>query len=187
MSKKVLTVLILALGLVAFSSPKKPKTVYDFNVQTVDGEATTLRPYKGKVLLIVNVASKCGLTPQYADLQALYDKYKDRGLEILAFPANNFLAQEPGSNSEIKQFCQSNYQVNFPIFAKISVKGKDMHPLYRYLTKKSENGRLDAPVTWNFQKFLINRQGEVLESFSPRTKVTEASVLAAIEQALKAS
>jgi len=136
------------------------------------------------VLLFVNVASKCGLTPQYKEIQALYEKYKDKGLVVLGFPANNFMGQEPGSDKDIKEFCTLKYDVTFPMFSKISVKGSDQHPLYKYLTSKDENGAVDAKVSWNFQKFLVSKSGKVITSFGPQTSVTEADVTKAIEAAL---
>lgn len=160
------------------------KSVHDFTVKDIDGKNVALSQYKGKVLLIVNVASLCGNTPQYKDIEALYEKYKDKGLVVLGFPANNFMGQEPGSDKEIKKFCTREYAVTFPMFSKISVKGDDIAPLYSYLTQKSENGNVDAKVTWNFQKFLVDKKGMVLTSFTPKTKVTEAEVVAAIEKAL---
>lgn len=149
------------------------KSVHDFEMVTIDGQKVSLSQYKGKVLVIVNVASKCGLTPQYVDLQEFYEQYKNKGVEVLGFPANNFGAQEPGTNAEIKEFCTKNYGVTFPMFAKISVKGEDIHPLYQYLTQKSENGVLDAPVKWNFQKFIVDKNGKVVESIEPTTTVTD--------------
>jgi glutathione peroxidase len=178
--KKMLTA-VLAMFLVA-ATPVK--TVYDFTMKDIDGKDVSLGQYKGKVLLIVNVASLCGNTPQYSDIEALYEKYKDKGLVVLGFPANNFMSQEPGDNKEIKQFCTTKYAVKFPMFSKISVKGKDMAPLYSYLTQKSENGAVDAEVKWNFQKFLVSKNGQVITSFSPKTKVTESEVVSAIEKAL---
>lgn len=151
-------------------------SVHRFSMATIDGKTRSLETYKGKILLIVNVASKCGLTPQYKDLEALYQEKKDKGLEILGFPANNFMGQEPGSNKQIQQFCQLNYGVTFPMFAKISVAGKDMHPLYRYLTSKKENGIMDAPVRWNFQKFLLDRQGRLVAVIGPARRVTDSRV-----------
>ncbi|MCO5247815.1 MAG: glutathione peroxidase [Chitinophagales bacterium] len=139
----------------------------------IDGKEVSLSDFKGKVILIVNVASKCGNTPQYEGLENLYRQYKDKNFVILGFPANNFLGQEPGTNAEIKQFCTLNYNVTFPMFSKISVKGKDIHPLYLYLTNKAFNGVIDAPVTWNFQKFLIDKNGHIVASFSPKTKVED--------------
>lgn len=186
---KQLSSLTLLFGLIvlfsAFKSDKKDKTVYDFTVKDIAGNEISLSDYEGKTLLIVNVASKCSLTPQYEDLQALYDEYKDQGLLILGFPANNFMGQEPGSNEQINTFCSQKFGVSFPMFSKISVKGREIHPLYEFLTKKENNGVLDAPVKWNFQKFLINRKGEVVCSFSPREKVTKDSVLKVIKKQLK--
>ena len=149
------------------------KLIYDFTMQDISGELVSLSQYKGKVILIVNTASKCGLTPQYEDLQKLFDEYKEKDFVILGFPANNFLSQEPGTDEDIKQFCSLNYGVSFPMFSKISVKGKDIDPLYQYLTQKEENGVLDASVSWNFQKFLINKNGVLVASFSPKTTVND--------------
>ena len=132
------------------------KSFYDFTVRTIDGKEFPLSSLKGKKVLVVNVASKCGLTPQYAKLQELYEKYKDKNFVIIGFPANNFMGQEPGSNEEIAKFCSLNYDVTFPMMSKISVKGKDMAPLYQWLTEKKLNGKEDAPVQWNFQKFMID-------------------------------
>ena len=160
------------------------KTVYDFTVKDIDDKDVSLSQYKGKVLLIVNVASLCGNTPQYSDIEALYEKYKDKGLVVLGFPSNDFMGQEPGSNSEIKQFCTSKYAVKFPMFAKIDVKGGNTAPLYTYLTQKAQNGVIDAEVKWNFQKFLIGKDGNVITSFSPKKKVSEDDVVAAVEKAL---
>jgi glutathione peroxidase len=161
------------------------KSIFDFTMKDIDGKDVSLGLYKGKVLLIVNVASLCGNTPQYKDIEALYEKYKDKGLVVLGFPENNFMGQEPGSNEEIKKFCTSKYDVKFPMFAKISVKGKDMAPLYKYLTEKSENNVIDAPVQWNFQKFLISKDGNVITSFAPKKQVTDPEVIASIEKALQ--
>lgn len=176
------------LGLSGKLPPLSPpvNSVHEFTMKTIEGKEKSLSDFKGKVLLIVNVASKCGLTPQYQDLEALYEKYQDKGLVVLGFPANNFLGQEPGSDKEIKEFCTLKYNVSFPMFSKISVKGKDQHPLYQYLTKKENNGVMDAEVKWNFQKFLIDKNGKLLTSFSPQTSVTEKSVIEAIEKALAA-
>lgn len=168
------------------TTPLSPSihSVYDFTMKTIDGKEQSLADYKGKVLLIINVASKCGNTPQYADIEALYDKYKDKGLVVLGFPANNFMGQEPGSDSEIMEFCTRTYNVSFPMFSKISVKGKDQHPLYQYLTKKMNNGVLDASVKWNFQKFLIDKNGKVITSFAPSLSVSDQQVIQEIEKAL---
>lgn len=169
----------------AFTSDKGTKTVYDFTVEDIQGNKIELSKYKGKVLLIVNVASKCGLTPQYADIQELYDKYAEEGLVVLGFPANNFMGQEPGDNDDINTFCTQKFGVTFPMFSKISVKGSNIHPLYEYLTKKSENGVVDAPVKWNFQKFLIDKEGRVAQVFDPRDKVADEKVVKRLEKELK--
>jgi glutathione peroxidase len=174
--------IVLAV-MVLFSAPMG-KTIYDFKMKDIDGKEVSLADYKGKVVLIVNVASHCGNTPQYKDIQAMYEKYKDKGLVVLGFPANNFMGQEPGSNEKIKQFCSMEYHVTFPMFAKISVKGSDMAPLYHYLTSKEENGLIDAPVKWNFQKFLIGRDGKVINSIGNHVSVNEPEVVKQIESAL---
>lgn len=180
----ILLITALTIFISAFSFPYK-KNFHDFDVKDIIGNKVSLSKYKGKVLLVVNVASKCGLTPQYDDLQAIYDKYQDQGLVVLGFPANNFGGQEPGSDEEIKQFCTSKFGVTFPMFSKISVKGDDIHPLYNYLTSKKENGKIDAPVKWNFQKFLIDPNGKLIKSYHPQTKITEEEAIADIEKELK--
>ncbi len=159
---------------------QQPK-LYSFTMKTIDGKDKPLSEYKGKVLLIVNVASKCGNTPQYKGLESIYKKYKDRGFIILGFPANNFLWQEPGTNEEIKKFCTLNYGVTFDMFSKISVKGSDQDPLYQYLTEESP---VPGAVTWNFQKYLVDRKGNVVEKFTPKTKPEEKEVIDKIEQLL---
>ena len=159
-------------------------SIYDFTVQDIDDQKVALSEYKGKVVVIVNTASKCGLTPQYEDLQQVYEKYRDKGLVILGFPANNFMGQEPGSNEEIKSFCTSRFNVSFPMFSKISVKGRNIHPLYAYLTSKDKNGVLDAPVAWNFQKFIIDKSGKVHDSVAPSTKLSSNEVIKKIEKLL---
>lgn len=152
----------------------QPKTIYDFTLTTIDGKEQPLSAYKGKKVMIVNTASECGLTPQYTLLEELYEKYKDKNFVILGFPANNFGGQEPGSNADIQTFCTKNYGVTFPMFGKISVKGDDMHPLYHFLTESRQNGVIDAPVTWNFQKFLIDEKGKVFDFLPPtESPVTE--------------
>lgn len=177
--------LTLSVLLSLFCWGSTPESVHDFTMDNIDGEPVALSDYKGKVLLIVNTASKCGLTPQYKDLQALYEQYQEQGLEVLGFPANNFMGQEPGTNLKIKQFCKDKYQVTFPMFSKISVKGNDIHPLYAYLTDKKQNGVVDAPVAWNFQKFLVDKNGKVVDAFSPKDKVTDARVQRLIQKALE--
>lgn len=144
------------------------QTFHDFVVKDINGKDFDLSTFEGKKVLVVNVASKCGLTPQYEDLQALYDKYKHKGFVVIGFPANNFMNQEPGTNSEILEFCTVNYGVSFPMMDKISVKGKDQSPLYKWLTNKSENGKLDQDVTWNFQKFLIDEEGHLVDVVMPK-------------------
>ncbi|MDR0370792.1 MAG: glutathione peroxidase [Prevotellaceae bacterium] len=157
------------------------KNFHSFTVVANDGSQFDLSQLKGKKVLVVNVASKCGLTPQYSDLQALYEKYKDDNFVIIAFPANNFLGQEPGTNEEIIEFCRQNYGVTFPVMAKISVKGKDIAPVYRWLTEKSENGLKDAEVSWNFQKFLIDEDGNWVNMLSPKTSPTDNQLINWIE------
>jgi glutathione peroxidase len=153
--------------------------VYEFTMNSIDGKATPLSEFRGKVTMIVNVASRCGYTPQYAALEAVYEKYKDRGFTIAGFPANNFGEQEPGTNEEIKQFCSAKYNVKFPMFAKISVLGNDMAPLYRYLT-----GTGGGDIQWNFTKFLVGRDGKVLRRFDSAVTPDSPEVVAAIEKAL---
>lgn len=143
-------------------------TLHDFIVKDIDGNEFDLATLKGKKVLVVNVASKCGLTPQYEDLQALYEKYGDEKFVIIGFPANNFMGQEPGSNEEIKEFCSMNYGVTFPMMDKISVKGKNQAPIYKWLTKSSENGKIDQVVTWNFQKFMVDEEGRVVDVVMPK-------------------
>jgi glutathione peroxidase len=155
-----------------------------FEMTSIDGESVKLTDYEGKVILLVNVASKCGLTPQYEGLQKIYDKYKDDGFVILGFPANNFLGQEPGTNDEIETFCSINYGVTFPLFAKISVKGKDQHPLYQYLTDKNAH-EFGGKIKWNFAKFIIGKDGHIKARFSPKTIPEHAMVISAIERELK--
>lgn len=144
-------------------------TVHNYSVKTMSGAEKSLADYKGKVLLIVNTASKCGFTPQFKELQELYDAYKDSGLEVLGFPCNQFGGQDPGSNEEIAQFCEKNYGVTFPMFSKIDVKGDGAHPLFQYLTDEAK-GMLTKQIKWNFTKFLVNQEGEVVKRFAPQTK-----------------
>ena len=155
-----------------------------FKVKDIDGKEVDLAKYKGKVVLMVNVASKCGLTPQYEQLQALHEKYAEKGLAILGFPANNFGKQEPGTNKAIKRFCTSKYDVEFDMFAKVSVKGDDTCGLYKHLTSKDENGKFGGEIKWNFTKFLIGRVGKVISRFEPKTKPDAKEVVSAIEKAL---
>lgn len=186
MLKRLYASLFACFGLFLFTSTTyKPSSIYDIQVQDIEGNTVSMSRYKDKVLLIVNVASKCGLTPQYEDLQAIYEAYKDDGLVVLGFPSNNFMNQEPGSNEKISGFCSSTYGVTFPMFSKISVKGKAQHPLYQFLTQKKNNGKQDSPVTWNFQKFLVGRDGQLIRVFKPRQRVRDAAIKAAIRQQIK--
>ncbi len=145
-----------------------------------------MRRFQDKVLLLVNVASKCGFTPQYAGLQSLYDRYREKGFEILGFPANDFLWQEPGSDKEIMHFCSTKYGVSFPLFSKITVKGKNIHPLYKYLTEKETNPGFDGKITWNFNKFLVDRKGQVVDRFDSKVEPLDPRVLTAVEAAVNA-
>ncbi|GGF86738.1 glutathione peroxidase [Paenibacillus abyssi] len=145
-------------------------TIYDFQVKTIDGEETTLSSYKGKVMLIVNTASACGLTPHYEGLQKLYESYQDQGLVVLGFPCNQFAGQEPGTEEEIKQFCDLNYKVTFPMFAKIDVKGEHAHPLYVHLVNEVPEAYRTGEIEWNFVKFLVDRDGNVIKQYSARTE-----------------
>ncbi len=157
------------------------ENLHQFKVKTLADEDFDLSSLKGKKVMVVNTASKCGLTPQYKDLQALYDTYKDQNFVIVGFPANNFMSQEPGSNKEISAFCTENYGVTFPMMSKISVKGDDMHPVYQFLTQKAKNGVEDSDVAWNFQKYLINEKGEVVKVISPKTLPTDDAVVSWIK------
>lgn len=181
--------LLVAFGAMAlFTQAQKSdmdQTVYPFGVQDIMGKPVSLEAYKGKVLLIVNVASECGYTPQYEHLQAIYDKYKDQGLVVLGFPANDFGAQEPGTNAEILNFCSTRFGVNFPMFSKITVKGEGQDPLYHFLTTKELNGLNDEQVKWNFQKFLISKEGKLIAVIKPGTSVADDEALQLIEKALQ--
>lgn len=170
--------------LLEVSSASDTASVYDFVVADIGGRNVQLSDYRGRVLLIVNVASLCGATPQYKGLQQLYATYKDRGFAVLGFPANNFSHQEPGTNDQIKEFCTTKYRVTFPMFSKISVKGRDQHPLYRFLTDKQIHPEFGGEITWNFNKFLIDGKGRVIARFGTRTKPLSKQVVAAVEQAL---
>jgi len=164
---------------------KKKMSVLDFSLKNIDGKETALSAYKGKALLIVNVASKCGYTPQYEGLQAIYAKYQEQGLVVLGFPANNFMGQEPGTDEEIKTFCTLKYNVSFPMFAKISVKGGDIHPLFKFLTDKTTNPEFGGDISWNFNKFLVDRDGKVIARFETKEKPESEKVTQAVEQALR--
>jgi glutathione peroxidase len=153
------------------------QSIYQFKVTDLSGKEFDFASLKGKKVMIVNTASKCGLTPQYKDLQAIYDQYKDKNLVIVGFPANNFMEQEPGSNEEIATFCERNYGVTFPMMDKISVKGDDMAPIYQFLTEKDKNGVQDSEVEWNFQKYLLNEKGELVKVIAPRTLPTDKEIV----------
>jgi glutathione peroxidase len=179
------TLLLLpALSVVsAADDTKNPTSVLDFHVKDIDGKDVDLAKYKGKVFMIVNTASQCGLTPQYKDLEALYEKHKDKGFEVLAFPANEFGAQEPGSNEEIKEFCSSKYKVSFPLFSKIVVKGEGIDPLYDFLTSKKTNPKFAGVIPWNFTMFLVDHKGEVIKRFNSKRPFSK-DIEPAIEKAL---
>lgn len=190
--KKLITVLTLVLLISSCKSEKKELKVidkeqsnkeivrgniYDYKVKNLVGEEYDFSKLKGKKIMIVNTASKCGLTPQYKQLQELYENYQNENFVIVGFPANNFMSQEPGTNEEIAAFCQENYGVTFPMMSKISVKGNDMHELYKFLTEKQLNGVEDSQVSWNFQKYLINESGELERVVSPQTLPTDESII----------
>jgi glutathione peroxidase len=169
-----LMILVIMIAFVLISAgnfqEKSGKTLHSFTVEDIYGDKFDLSSLAGKKVMVVNTASRCGLTPQYEDLERLYNDYSDKGFIIIGFPANNFSNQEPGTNEDIITFCQENYGVSFPMMSKISVKGDDMAPLYQWLTQKSQNGKLDAEVTWNFQKFLIDEEGHIVDVLAPREK-----------------
>jgi glutathione peroxidase len=174
-------------GMIFNPSPTEPtreRSMYEFTMKDIDGKEVPLGKYRGQVAMIVNVASKCGLTPQYEGLQALYEKYKDRGFVILGFPANNFLGQEPGTEREIKEFCSLKYNVSFPMFSKISVKGADQHPFYSFLTNPKTDPEFAGDITWNFEKFLADRDGNIIARFSPRTMPDDPELVKTLESAL---
>ncbi len=152
-------------------------SIHTFTAEDINGNTFDLSSLKGKKVMIVNTASKCGLTPQYEKLEALYQQYKDKNFVIIGFPANNFMWQEPGTNEEIKTFCEKNYGVSFPMMAKISVKGKNQHPIYAFLTQKANNGVQDSSVSWNFQKYLIDENGVLVDVISPRTQPDDVKIL----------
>ena len=169
----------------AFAAPADSgKSIYDFTLKSIDGQTTPLSEYKGKVVLLVNVASRCGFTPQYTALEATYEKYKSRGLVIVGIPANNFMGQEPGTDQEIKTFCSAKYNVTFPMMHKLSVKGDDQTPLYQFLTSKSDDPKFGGEIKWNFTKFLFDRNGNPVARFEPATKPDSPEVVAAIEAAV---
>ncbi len=182
MRKQLVAVAMLAMSVAANAG--STGSVYSFHMKTIDGAPTTLAPYKGKVLLLVNVASACGFTPQYTALEAVYEKYKDKGLVIVGIPANNFANQESGTDAEIKTFCNRKYHVSFPMMSKISVKGADQTPLYGYLTSTTTDPKFAGDIKWNFTKFLVARNGQPVARFEPATTPDSPQVIAAIESEL---
>lgn len=175
---------ILILSSLFFMSliQSEPQSIYQFKVKDINGQTFDFSSLKGKKIMVVNTASKCGLTPQYEQLEAVYDKYKSKNFVIIGFPANDFMSQEPGTDKEIAQFCLQNYGVSFPMMSKISVKGKDMHPVYQFLTEKAKNGLEDSKVEWNFQKYLIDEKGHLVRVVSPRILPNDPSIIAWIEK-----
>jgi glutathione peroxidase len=174
-----------AMGVVRPESSPGTRSIYDFTIKDIDGKQVNLADFRGSVVLVVNVASRCGFTPQYEGLQKLYLKYQAQGFVILGFPANNFGFQEPGTNAEIKTFCSAKYNVTFPIFSKISVKGDDIDPLYKFLTDKESNPQYGGDVKWNFNKFLIDRTGNIVARFEPQVKPESDQMVQAVEKALQ--
>jgi glutathione peroxidase len=189
--KNILAIATCALTLFSCQNQAQPKqsnsnmsaenvvkeNIYQFKVEDLSGKIFDFASLKGKKIIVVNTASRCGNTPQYKDLEAVYNEYKDKGVVVIGFPANNFMSQEPGTNEEIATFCQKNYGVTFPMMSKVSVKGDDMCAMYQFLTQKAKNGLQDSKVDWNFQKYLINEKGELDKVISPGTLVTEAEVM----------
>jgi glutathione peroxidase len=180
MKKQFYLIVVLSL-VMTLAAQSQNKSFYDFKVKTLEGNDFDLSSLKGKKVMVVNTASKCGFTPQYRELEAIYQKYSDV-LVIIGFPANNFLSQEPGSASEIRKFCTDNYGVTFPMMGKISVKGSDMHPLYKWLTSKQENGVMDSDVKWNFQKYLIDENGKLVDVVYSKEKPDSDRILAWISK-----
>lgn len=181
---KSLAILVIFSFMAIVSTDQTDTTsIYDFEVQDIDGNTVSMNDFKGKVVLVVNTASECGFTPQYEGLQALYEQYKDDGLVVLGFPANNFGGQEPGTEEEIKQFCKVNYDVTFPMFSKVSVKGGDIHPLFDFLTSQ-ENANFTGEIKWNFEKFLIDKNGILMRRFRSKVEPESDEILNTIESSL---
>ena len=174
----------LCAAMASAQEPAKADSVLKFTAKDIDGKPVDLARYKGEVLLIVNTASKCGNTPQYKGLETLFEKYKPKGFEVLAFPANEFGKQEPGSNADIKTFCSTTYDVTFPLFSKVVVKGKGIDPLFEYLTSPETDPEFAGEIGWNFAKFLVNRKGKVIARFKPGENPESPKIVAAIEAAL---
>lgn len=178
MKKATLFISLIVMATMAFSQ----KSFHDFKVEDIDGKEFDLSTLKGKKVLVVNTASKCGYTPQYEQLESIYKNYGDEKFTVIAFPANNFANQEPGSDAEVEEFCKKNYGVSFPIMSKISVKGDDQHPLYRWLTHKSENGVMDSDVKWNFQKYLIDENGKLVDMVETKVKPDDEKIVSWIKK-----
>ncbi len=176
---RLLTSVILAATILNAAS------IYDYTLTSIDGKSTPLSSFKGKVVMLVNVASRCGYTPQYAGLESLYEKYKAQGFAIVGIPANNFMSQEPGTNAEIKKFCKSKYDVQFPMMSKVSVKEPDQAPLYQYLTSKQQNSQTGGPIQWNFTKFLVGRDGQIVARFEPAVTPSDPALTSAVTKALQ--
>lgn len=181
MKRTIKSIFFAAVMLLLVSGVNAQKSFYDFKVKTLEGEEFSLSELKGKKVMVVNTASKCGLTGQYEQLEAIYKKYGSDKFVVVGFPANNFMKQEPGSADEIREFCTQNYGVTFPMMAKISVKGDDMAPLYQWLTQKDKNGLEDSKVQWNFQKYLIDEQGKLVKVIAPKTKPNDQEIINWIE------
>lgn len=178
--KKIICLLLIIMTM--NTACTRNKSLYDFKVTDIDGKEFDMSSLKGKKVLIVNVASKCGLTPQYEQLQGLYTKYKDRNFIIIGFPSNDFKGQEPGSNVEIKEFCSLNYGVTFPVMSKVTVMGDNKAPIYKWLTEKSENGSLDAEIQWNFQKFMIDENGHIIDFVPPKDSPMSSKIITWLEE-----
>jgi glutathione peroxidase len=176
--------LLLGLVIIMAGSAFAASNIYDFTLPSIDGKPMPLADFKGKVILVVNVASRCGFTPQYTALQSLYEKYKDQGFVIVGFPANNFGGQEPGTNEEIKTFCSRKYNVTFPLYSKVSVKGEDQTPLYQYLTKQTDSS-IAGEIKWNFTKFLVGRNGQVVQRFESKVTPDSKEIVNAIDKQIK--
>jgi glutathione peroxidase len=177
----MLPILICCFMNTLFPTP----SLYDFTLTNIDGDERSLAAYSGKVVMVVNVASMCGYTPQYEQLEQIYEQYRDRGFEVLAFPANDFGAQEPGTDAEIKEFCTREFGVTFPLFSKITVKGPDKHPLYAWLTSGGGRSEFGGEIPWNFEKFLVDRNGHVVARFHYKVRPDAQEVLRALEEALQ--
>ncbi|TAJ08068.1 glutathione peroxidase [Marinilabiliaceae bacterium JC017] len=182
MTQKIYALFIVCILISGALFAQSGKNFYDFTVKSIDGDDFNFKTLKGKKVMVVNTASKCGLTPQYKQLQAIYEQYGSEDFIIIGFPANNFLSQEPGSNQEIKTFCTTNYGVTFPMMQKISVKGENMHPVYQWLTQKTKNGFSNSKVKWNFQKYLIDNNGKLSMVISPRVKPNAPEIINWITQ-----